>query len=65
MDISKRFNIKSGEHFLQIYLKSDALLLAFVFEKYVKVSINEFCINPLYCVSLPGYTWQCGLNKQD
>ena len=32
-----------------------------MFEKIIKVSINEFDINPLYCVSLPGYTWQCGL----
>ena len=23
--------------------------------------MNEFGINPLYCVSLPGYTWECGL----
>ena len=37
------------------------MLLACVFEKFIKVSINEFKINPLYCVSLPGYTWQCGL----
>ena len=37
------------------------MLLACVFEKFIKVSINEFKIIPLYCVSLPGYTWQCGL----
>ena len=42
-------------------MKSDVLLLACVFEKFTKVSINEFKINPLYCVSLPGYTWQCGI----
>ena len=36
-------------------------MLACVFEKFIKVSVNEFGINPLYCVSLPGYTWQCGL----
>ena len=23
--------------------------------------IDKFDNNPLYCVSLPGYTWQCGL----
>ena len=28
----------------------------------MKASVNEFGINPLYCVSLPGYTWKCGLN---
>ena len=27
----------------------------------MKVSVNEFGINPLFCLILPGYTWQCGL----
>ena len=60
-EIIKIFGIKNGEELTEIYLKSDVLLLACVFEKFIKVSINEFKINPLYCVSLPGYTWQCGL----
>ena len=60
-DIIKRLNIKNGKELTEIYLKSDVLLLACVFEKFIKVSVNEFGINPLYCVSLPGYTWQCGL----
>ena len=58
MDINKRFNFKNGEELTEIYLKSDVLLLACVCEKFIKVSGNEFGINPLYCVSLPGYTWQ-------
>ena len=61
MDIIKRFDIKNGEELTQIYLKSDVLLLASVFEKFIKVSVNEFGINLLYCVSLPGYYWQNGL----
>ena len=61
MDIIKRFNVKNGEELTEIYSKSDVLLLAGVFEKFIKVSVNEFGISPLYCVSLPGYTWQCGL----
>ena len=60
MDIKKRFIIKNGEELTEIYLKSDVLLLACVFEKFIKVSVNEFDIHPLYCVSLPGYTWKCG-----
>ena len=55
------FNIKNGEELTEIYLKSDVLLRACVFEKFIKISINEYGINPLYCVSLPGDTWQCGL----
>ena len=62
MDIINRFNIKNGEELTQINLKSDVLLLACVYEKFLKVSVNEYDINPLYCVSLLGYTWQCGLN---
>ena len=31
-----------------------------MFEKFIKVLTNEFGINPLYCVSVPGYTWHCG-----
>ena len=54
-------DIKNGEELTQIYLKDDVLLLTCVFANFLKVSINEFDISPLYCVSLPGYTWQCGL----
>ena len=60
-EIIKLFDNKNGEELTEIYLKSDVLLLLCVFEKFIKVSINEFKIIPLYCVSLPGYTWQCGL----
>ena len=34
-----------------------------MFEKFIKVSVNKFGNNPLYCVSLPGYTWQCVLKN--
>ena len=43
-------------------MKSDVLLLTCVFEKSIKKSFNEFEIVPIYCVSLPGYIWQSGLN---
>ena len=29
------------------------------------MSIEEYGIIPLYCVSLPGYIWQCGMNYTD
>ena len=61
MDINEKFNIKNGEELTEVYLKSDVLLLACVFEKFIKISVYQYDINPLYCVSLPGYTWQCGL----
>ena len=60
-EIIKLFNIKDGEELTRLYCKSDVILLADVFEKFVKVSTEEYKINPLYCVSLPGYTYQCAL----
>ena len=60
-EIVKLFNIKDGEEITKLYCKSDVILLADVFEKFVKVSTKEYKINPLYCVSLPGYTYQCAL----
>ena len=60
-EIIKKFIIKNGEELTQLYLKSDVTLLADVFEKFVKISVDEYGINPLYCVSLPGYTWLCRL----
>ena len=60
-EIIKLFNIKDGEELTKLYCKSDVILLADVFEKFVNVSTEEYTINPLYCVSLPGYTYQRAL----
>ena len=59
------FDIKNGEKLSKLYCKSDAILLADVIEKFVEVSFEEYGINPLYCVSLPGYTYQCALKYTD
>ena len=60
-EIIKLFNIKNGEELTRLYCNSDVILLADAFEKFVKVSFEEYKINPLYSVSLPGYTYQCAL----
>ena len=59
------FNIKDGEELTRLYCKSDVILLAGIMEKFVKVSFEEYGIYPLYCVSLPGYTYQCALKYTD
>ena len=64
-EIIKLFDIKNGEELTKLYCKSDVILLADVIEKLVKVSFEEYGINPLYCVSLPGYTYQCALKYTD
>ena len=44
-EIIKRFNNKKGEEFTQLYLKTDVLFFACNFEKFIKVSVNEYGIN--------------------
>ena len=64
-EIIKVFDIKNGEELTKLYLKSDVNSLADIFEKFIKVSTEEYGINPLYCISLPGYTYQCALKYID
>ena len=64
-EIIKLFNIKNGGELTKLYCKSDVIFLADVFEKFVKVSFEEHGSNPLYCVSLPGFTYQCALKNTD
>ena len=53
-EIIKLFDNKNGKQSTKLYCKSDVISLADVIEKFVNVSFEEYGINPLYCVSLPG-----------
>ena len=57
--------MKNGEEFTKLYLKSAVTLLADLFEKFVKVSTEEYGINLLYFIFLPGYTYECALKYTD
>ena len=59
------FHFKNGEKLTKFYCKSDVILLADVVEKFVKVSTEEYGINPLYSVSLLDYKYQCALKYTD
>ena len=59
------FDIESGEELTKLYLKKDKNLLADDFERFNKKSFEEYGINPLFCVSLPGYTWHCRMKHSD
>ena len=59
------FDIKNGEELTKLYCKSDVILKADVFEKFVKTSFEEYGNNPLNYVSLPGYTFQCAFKYTD
>ena len=60
-EILKMFHIKNGEHLIRFHKKSDVILLVDVFENFIKVSSEESDIIAIFCVSLPSFTYQCGL----
>ena len=59
IQVTNLFNIKNGEELTSLYVKTDIILLADVFEKFMKVSTKHYGISPLYSVSVCSYTLQC------
>ena len=60
-EIWDEFNCKSFEDYHDIYLKADVFLLADSFERFRDFFIEHHKIDPSYCFSSPGLTWECGL----
>ena len=57
----EHYNCKTLLDYHNLYLKSDVLILADAFEKFRKFFLKHHEIDPCYCYSAPGLTWQCGL----
>ena len=59
----KRFKLKKlGEHH-DLYVQSDTLLLADVFENFRNTCIKVYELDPAHFLSLPGLAWQACLRK--
>ena len=57
----KVFECESFLDYHNLYLKTDVLILADVFEQFRDFFLKHHQIDPCYCHSAPGLTWQCGL----
>ena len=44
-----------------MYLETDVLLLCDVFEKFIKVCLEYYCLNPCHYFLLPGLSWDAML----
>ena len=55
------YNCKTLLDYHNLYLKTDVLLLADSFEKYRNFFLEHHQVDPCYCFSAPGLTWECGL----
>ena len=57
------FNIKNLGEYHDLYVQSDILFLADVFENFRDSCINTYELDPAHFVSLPGLAWHACLKK--
>jgi hypothetical protein len=60
MRTGKTQMINFGEYH-DIYLRTDVLLLADVFEGFRKLCLADYQVDPAHCLSAPNLSWQCML----
>ena len=59
----KRFKLKNLGEYHDLYVQSDTLLLADVFENFRNTCLKIYELDPAHYLSLPGLAWQACLKK--
>ena len=59
------FEIKNLGGYHDLYLKSDTLLLADVFQNFRKMCLNIYHLDPVKFLSAPGLSWQAALKRTE
>ena len=62
-NVFKRFKLKNLGEYHDLYVQSDTLLLADVFENFRNMCLGVYELDPAHFLSLPGLTWQACLKK--
>ena len=62
-NVFKRFKIENLGDYHDLYVQSDTLLLADVFNNFRDMYIKEYKLDPTHFLSLPGLAWQACLKK--
>ena len=57
------FGIKNRGEYHDLYVQSDTLLLADLFENFRNMCLEIYELDPTYFVSAPGLEWQASLKK--
>ena len=62
-NVFKRFELENLGEYHNLYVQSDTLLLADVFENFRDMCMKEYELDPAHFLSLPGLAWQACLKK--
>ena len=62
-NVFKRFKLKNLGEYHDLYVQSDTLLLADVFENFRNTCLKVYELDPANFLSLPGLAWQACLKK--
>ena len=62
-NLFKKFKLKNLGQYHDLYVQSNTLLLADVFENFRNISIKAYELDPAHFLSLPGLAWQACLKK--
>ena len=62
-NVFKKFRLKNLGEYHNLYVQSDTLLLADVFENFRSMYIKVYELDPAHFLSLPGLAWQACLKK--
>ena len=62
-NVFKRFKLKNLGEYHDLYVQSDTLLLANVFENFRNTCLKVYELDPAHFLSLPGLAWQACLKK--
>ena len=63
-NVFKTFTLKNLGEYHDLYIQSDTLLLADVFENFRNTCIKVHELDPAHVLSLPGLIWQASLKTQ-
>ncbi|XP_071632794.1 uncharacterized protein [Temnothorax longispinosus] len=56
-NVWQRFSVRTLGEYSNLYLKTDVLLLADVFENFRDICVVSYGLDPAYYCTLPGFTW--------
>ena len=62
-NVFKKFKLKNLGKYHDLYVQSDTLLLADVFENFRNKCLKTSKLDPAHFLSLPGLAWQACLKK--